>query len=625
MKTIFFIFCLLALTLANIHLPLIPQGNITKLYAHDNVANTYHFGINNYGKHFTNVSSHVVTIGVDIKFDGLFFKSEPNCNLLDLGTQSELAARYNYYETVGNGQGFSSIHFANSASNSTLYIKTKFAYFQSMNESVALFTHNHSRCVAAVHTGHVYLLRISDERKVERVVKFLVISFIPNVQVTLRYYVMSDLTKDSKVYLQNGNEIRSLYLNDPIARTLSVTTGNPTNYFCDLGTKCSVSVCASNEVDFDFTKVTNYYNYLYLGSVSRKPRVINIGNEDMNSTYTELYSSLELDINYRNYTYQDRYGYNRKYSANDLYTGIQQNYIYPRVGDVYLVSFEQNNIFRIVKIKIIEYRDGVITLRYKLLKGSPNKYILGDNGNKSSRFVHSRMSIVYAKDFFSHSFNLISGRPGNNYCDSTQRSVCNFNSDFDYNNYNYDAITAGIEGSVIGRIVNITSQVCVPSEYPSIYLEYGSIPCLKKNGVTINESSSLLLDSTKHYTSVVPGNTYVIRDFTPNMLNGTSSDKIAKLIIVDYKPNEFIVFRWDLLYPVNNHSSSNPHHSHQYIDPVYPHNSVPVVAIIGIAMWIYAVITIIVSIVDCVRSRRRAYVQVSTNDNISAVITSENL
>jgi len=312
-----------------------------------------------------------------------------------------------------------------------------------------------------------------------------------------------------------------------------------------------------------------------------------------------------------------------------LFNGTYQTTIYTFVeGNVYLIRYTDtyNSKFsRLVKFKILAYKSGVLTIRYKLL--SESEYQRAPN---NSKFVNSRMTVMYGKDFLSHSINMVSGKPGSGYCNTNENSICNAGSDFDYNNYRYETFSAGIEGSVIGGVINITSDIKYSDDYASIYYD-NETKTIKKYSTTINGSYEIMNGYSKSYALVSLANTYVIRDHFYEY-NGPLVDKISKLVVVDYKPDEYVVFRWDLMYPlydnstVANSSSLHPHFHPIIYDPVVRSNTHSGELIVTIIVWIFAALSIVVLILDCVIKNRRAHTQIITsNDIVSNTIHSDNL
>lgn len=110
--------------------------------------------------------------------------------ILDLGSSNELEKRYGYSETVGKGQGFASLRVEN---NNVLILKDRRTQSeQNLVESALLFAESEKGANASIKLGHIYLLRIVDryDKNFERIVKLIVIAYIPNESVTTRWQLM---------------------------------------------------------------------------------------------------------------------------------------------------------------------------------------------------------------------------------------------------------------------------------------------------------------------------------------------------------------------------------------------------------------------------------------------------
>jgi hypothetical protein len=616
MKIFLLVLCLLASTFANIQPPLLPRSFIAKLYARDAIASTYNFHLGNYANQFNPLTNRIESQFVDIMYSNeLLYSPQANCIIMDLGSQEQLASRYHYQETVGNGQGFSSIQYYHN--QKFLSIKNKSGYdVQYLNESSKLNNTSYT-CHAHINVNHVYIYRAATSSG-ERVVKFLVLSYTNSTQLTLRFSILKNTLTDRSVYSEYSH-IRTLYMNDSITHSLSFSTGSPAHYFCDFGDKSYITVCQNNsDIEFNF-------NWIYLSTERRNARVLLIGNE-LSSNDNELFSSLTL--NSSTYSYIDYYGRYIYGNARPLFNGTYQTTLYPYAGNVYLIryiDYYNPKFSRLVKFKIMQYQSGILTIRYKLISESEHQI-----PPRNSALVNSRMAVIYGKDFITHSINMITGKPGSTYCNTNETSVCNAGSDFEYNNYYSEAFSAGIEGSVVGGIINITNDIKYSDDYASLYYDPTSNSIKKYNSVIIG-SNELMSGNSKYYALVKLGNAYVIRDYS--YTNGESVNKISKLVVVDYKPNEYVVIRWDLLYPnvLDTSSSYNSDSSYRHphfhpVNPIATHTEFFVgQLIVTVIVWIFAILSIIVLIADCVIKNRRTYVRVSPNDVISNTIHSENL
>ena len=107
--------------------------------------------------------------------------------IVDLGTAADLKNEYGYQETVGNGQGFASIHFED---GKLVILRDRRArVMQEMKETQQLFAPPKSGANAPVKLGHIYLARITDshDSRFQLLVKLLVISHTPGEAVTFRW------------------------------------------------------------------------------------------------------------------------------------------------------------------------------------------------------------------------------------------------------------------------------------------------------------------------------------------------------------------------------------------------------------------------------------------------------
>ena len=169
---------------------------IVTLYALDPLANSFGFGDGTYGQIFKDWS--VYNKRSDINFNtyknGSFAVGIEGAVvgiIINLGSSEDLQKKYKYQETVGNGQGYASIH----RQEKTLLILKNNSYdhiFQPMVESVELFQEGKVGATASINLGHLYVLRITDHTKpsFELIVKMLVIAYQPNEWITIRWDVL---------------------------------------------------------------------------------------------------------------------------------------------------------------------------------------------------------------------------------------------------------------------------------------------------------------------------------------------------------------------------------------------------------------------------------------------------
>ena len=169
------------------------KENLTTLYAYDPLSSTFSFNNGQYGGEITDWGFY--TTEIDIDFNNYYvntfsigIQGGRRGTIVDFGTAVSLQEKYHYPETIGNGQGFASIH----QRNQTLVILSNPGNtnaFQIMDESAQVFQRGTSLATARVQLGHIYVLRITDsfDPNFERIVKMIVTAYRPNESVTLRW------------------------------------------------------------------------------------------------------------------------------------------------------------------------------------------------------------------------------------------------------------------------------------------------------------------------------------------------------------------------------------------------------------------------------------------------------
>lgn len=105
--------------------------------------------------------------------------------IVDLGSADDLRTRYGYEETVGNVQGFTSIHIESGTAVILKDYRTK--QFQPLREFEEVGRNGSGSDEAAVVVGHTYLVRITRDGKVNSYAKLKVLAFVPGQYVTIRW------------------------------------------------------------------------------------------------------------------------------------------------------------------------------------------------------------------------------------------------------------------------------------------------------------------------------------------------------------------------------------------------------------------------------------------------------
>jgi hypothetical protein len=105
--------------------------------------------------------------------------------IVDLGSADDLRSRYGYVETVGNVQGFTSIHLE--AGRAVIVKDYRTKQFQPLREFEDLGRERLGTDKAPVVVGHTYLVRITRDRTVNSYAKLKVLAFVPGQYVTIRW------------------------------------------------------------------------------------------------------------------------------------------------------------------------------------------------------------------------------------------------------------------------------------------------------------------------------------------------------------------------------------------------------------------------------------------------------
>ena len=168
------------------------KGGVITLYALDPLAQSFCF--RDAGDGHTFYQHEVRNRCSDINFNSYYaehsavgVEGERLGAIVDLGTAEDLRKEYGYEETVGDGQGFASVHIEN---GKVLILKDRRSQImQDLKESTHLFALPAPTAKAPVKVGHVYLARITDQRdrSFQVLVKLLVIGYVPGESVTFRW------------------------------------------------------------------------------------------------------------------------------------------------------------------------------------------------------------------------------------------------------------------------------------------------------------------------------------------------------------------------------------------------------------------------------------------------------
>jgi hypothetical protein len=111
--------------------------------------------------------------------------------IVDLGTPNELRERYGYEDADEGGEGFASLRY-DGERILILREDNPREELQPLREGPGLFTDVKSSANAPIKLGHIYLLRIADQKdkSYQLIVKLIVIAYRPNESVTLRWALL---------------------------------------------------------------------------------------------------------------------------------------------------------------------------------------------------------------------------------------------------------------------------------------------------------------------------------------------------------------------------------------------------------------------------------------------------
>jgi hypothetical protein len=172
--------------------------------------------------------------------------------------------------------------------------------------------------------------------------------------------------------------------------------------------------------------------------------------------------------------------------------------------------------------------------------------------------VRGGVITLYALDPLARTFCFLDGRDGMVFQNNDVRNRC---SDIDFNNYNVGNFTVGIEGGRIGAIVDLGTAEELKQRYgyeetvgngqgfASLRLEEDKLVILKdRKAQTVQELRESVFvfqeRASGATTAIKPGHIYVVR-----LTDRHEKDfqRVVKLIVIAYTPNESVTIRWQTL------------------------------------------------------------------------------
>ena len=174
--------------------------------------------------------------------------------------------------------------------------------------------------------------------------------------------------------------------------------------------------------------------------------------------------------------------------------------------------------------------------------------------------VSGGIATLYALDPLARTFCFADGREGGVFQNNGTFNRC---SDIDFNTYNEGSFTVGIEGGRIGAIVDLGTATELEKRYgydksetfgkgqgfASLRVENNRVLILKDkqphSEQDLTESESLFAASMKGPSAPIKlGHIYVLRLVDRYDKN---FERVVKLLVVSYTPNESVTIRWQVM------------------------------------------------------------------------------
>jgi len=173
------------------------RGGLFTLYAMDPLARNLCFSDGKEGMAFVNNKweNRCSDLSYTLAGDGNFVTGiELNRSgaIVDLGTANDLRGRYNFEDAENGGVGFASLRLEGGKVMVLQDDNGKFkASWQPLQEASQL-TETKSSATAPIKLGHIYLVRITDNRDkgFQQIVKVLVVAYRPEESVTVRWELL---------------------------------------------------------------------------------------------------------------------------------------------------------------------------------------------------------------------------------------------------------------------------------------------------------------------------------------------------------------------------------------------------------------------------------------------------
>jgi len=410
---------------------------------------------------------------------------------------------------------------------------------------------------------HVLLIRTSDNGNTIMVAKVLIVAVDYDL-VTFRYDVLRNVSTNSGPPTVETH-IKTLYAHDPRMKTISLSNGEPGYCFCGYTPDCDYCAVCNCYSDLDFG---NYgYNQFSSGiEGGRQAVLLDIGTEQQilqlytNATY--VFPSIRLTSNTSQILVIGDYSdhFNLRDETTDLFAPPPVSYqsVDVNIGHLYLVRITDSfdpTFERIVLFMVLHHKtDTEVTLRYRVLRDTdPEPVRIDSAGNLT--FV----STLYGRDPLWRAIDFDTNQAGEVFSTGNGGvgGVYNQNGMLDFDNYLSGGISAGVQGGQMAVLLDLGTESVISAQYsggnyynPWTELFYNEsmreLVLISSSGVSapLIENSLFFANSTSSgYSSlnVAEGHVYLVRFYDRY---DASFERMIKILVVDYIPNEALTIRW---------------------------------------------------------------------------------
>jgi hypothetical protein len=215
---------------------------------------------------------------------------------------------------------------------------------------------------------------------------------------------------------------------------------------------------------------------------------------------------------------------------------------------------------RKVKIKLgtLCFVAGTVLVLGALLTGTALTPSTQGPGGLNDAEINGGVATLFMADPISQSFCFADGRAGHVFQANEVRNRC---SDIDFGNYNAESLTVGIEGGRLGNIVDLGGASDLAQRYSfesadSTGQYFASLRVVDRKAVIIKDRRRQLQQELKEAETLFQagrvsanapvrlGHIYLVR-ITDRF--DQTFQRMAKLMVVAYTPNQSVTIRWYLL------------------------------------------------------------------------------